>query len=133
MHEVIWRSFLSNVSDFYVNVLSGIDATTDFEDVGHSSDARELKKRYLIGTVTDKPVSGLVETVTDKPVSSLHKTVCNHFQREKVHLHCNQFLPVDVSVTYLVHNVDSMHFPLCSVPQAFVWPFFSVYLAVKYL
>ena len=28
---------------------SGMDATEVFEDVGHSSDAREILKKYLIG------------------------------------------------------------------------------------
>ncbi|KAL5467687.1 hypothetical protein EMCRGX_G031950 [Ephydatia muelleri] len=32
---------------------AGTDSTLDFEDVGHSHDARELQKRYLIGTVKD--------------------------------------------------------------------------------
>lgn len=29
----------------------GRDATEAFEDVGHSPDAREIQKKYLIGTV----------------------------------------------------------------------------------
>ena len=38
------------------NCSLGKDATESFEDVGHSLDARELQKSYLIGTVAD-PVS----------------------------------------------------------------------------
>jgi cytochrome b involved in lipid metabolism len=29
----------------------GMDATGDFEDIGHSSGAREILKEYLIGTL----------------------------------------------------------------------------------
>ena len=29
----------------------GTDSTQDFEDVGHSTDARELQKRFLIGRI----------------------------------------------------------------------------------
>ena len=32
---------------------SGIDGTEPFEDVGHSSDARELMKEYLIGQIQE--------------------------------------------------------------------------------
>ncbi|XP_039757305.1 cytochrome b5-like [Pararge aegeria] len=31
--------------------VAGKEATQDFEDVGHSDDARELMKKYLIGTL----------------------------------------------------------------------------------
>ena len=32
---------------------SGLDATEPFEDVGHSTDARELMAEYLIGTIQE--------------------------------------------------------------------------------
>lgn len=32
---------------------AGKDATEPFEDVGHSTDARELLKEYLIGTLPE--------------------------------------------------------------------------------
>lgn len=32
---------------------AGKDATESFEDVGHSTDARELMKRYKIGQLVD--------------------------------------------------------------------------------
>lgn len=32
---------------------AGKDATENFEDVGHSSDARDLMKQYLIGQVAE--------------------------------------------------------------------------------
>ncbi|XP_039061365.1 cytochrome b5-like [Hibiscus syriacus] len=35
---------------------SGKDATDDFEDVGHSDDARELMKKYVIGEVDSTTV-----------------------------------------------------------------------------
>lgn len=38
---------------------AGGDATENFEDVGHSSDARELSKTYIIGEV--HPVSTFLE------------------------------------------------------------------------
>ncbi|XP_037432352.1 cytochrome b5-like [Triticum dicoccoides] len=31
--------------------LAGMDATTNFEDVGHSSDAREMMDMYYIGVI----------------------------------------------------------------------------------
>lgn len=34
---------------------SGKDATESFEDVGHSTDAREMMKDYLIGEIEHKP------------------------------------------------------------------------------
>ncbi|KAK9013706.1 hypothetical protein V6N11_041705 [Hibiscus sabdariffa] len=46
---------------------SGKDATDDFEDVGHSDDARELMKKYCIGEV-DSTTVPLRRTV--KPLSS---------------------------------------------------------------
>uniref|UniRef100_A0A915L5H4 Cytochrome b5 n=1 Tax=Romanomermis culicivorax TaxID=13658 RepID=A0A915L5H4_ROMCU len=33
---------------------AGHDATEGFEDVGHSSDAREMRKQFLIGYLADK-------------------------------------------------------------------------------
>ena len=41
-----------------VQLFSGGDATEAFEDVGHSTDARELMKDYLVGElpeVIDRP------------------------------------------------------------------------------
>ena len=38
----------------------GGDATENFEDVGHSSDARELMENYLIGELTDVSILGKV-------------------------------------------------------------------------
>ena len=32
---------------------AGIDSTEGFEDVGHSSDAREMLKEYLIGELQE--------------------------------------------------------------------------------
>ena len=43
-----------------VSCIVGRDATEAFEDVGHSPDARELQKKYLIGTVSG-PRKALVE------------------------------------------------------------------------
>lgn len=40
---------------FIVFIVTGRDATEAFEDVGHSNDARELMKDYLIGEL--HPVS----------------------------------------------------------------------------
>jgi len=34
-----------------LSMLAGGDATDSFEDVGHSTDARELMKDYLIGEI----------------------------------------------------------------------------------
>ena len=34
-------------------VSAGLDATNAFEDVGHSTDAREVANKYLIGVVAD--------------------------------------------------------------------------------
>lgn len=34
-----------------ITELAGKDATASFEDVGHSKDAREMTKDYLIGTL----------------------------------------------------------------------------------
>ena len=41
---------------------SGIDSTVIFEDVGHSSDAREMLKEYLIGELQEADKKGTVDT-----------------------------------------------------------------------
>merc|ERR1711982_162056 len=41
---------------------AGIDATENFEDVGHSSDAREMLKDYLIGELQESDKKGTVDT-----------------------------------------------------------------------
>nr|XP_004654698.3 cytochrome b5 [Jaculus jaculus] len=53
---------------------AGGDATENFEDVGHSTDARELSKTYIIGEVHPddrsklaKPSEPLITTVESKP------------------------------------------------------------------
>ncbi|KAK9511466.1 hypothetical protein O3M35_000115 [Rhynocoris fuscipes] len=35
--------------------LAGGDGTECFDDIGHSDDAKALRQRYLIGTLTDHP------------------------------------------------------------------------------
>merc|ERR1712241_74867 len=40
---------------------SGTDGTEPFEDVGHSSDARELMEEYLIGTLQESDRKGSVD------------------------------------------------------------------------
>ncbi|NXP80840.1 CYB5B protein, partial [Ramphastos sulfuratus] len=53
---------------------AGRDATESFEDVGHSTDAREMLKQYYIGEV--HPKTGQGETVT----AALRVVVCSsHF------------------------------------------------------
>jgi len=37
---------------------SGLDGTESFEDVGHSTDARELMEQYLIGTLQESDRKG---------------------------------------------------------------------------
>jgi len=41
---------------------SGLDATEPFEDVGHSTDARELMAEYLIGTIQESDRKGTSNT-----------------------------------------------------------------------
>ena len=41
---------------------AGIDSTEAFEDVGHSSDAREMLKEYLIGELQEADKKGTVDT-----------------------------------------------------------------------
>lgn len=42
----------NNVGDrFMLKMVAGKDATDDFEDVGHSDDARDMMNKYLIGNV----------------------------------------------------------------------------------
>jgi cytochrome b involved in lipid metabolism len=41
---------------------SGIDATEEFEEIGHSSDAREMLKEYLIGELEEADKKGTVDT-----------------------------------------------------------------------
>lgn len=54
----------------------GTDATTDFEDVGHSSDARDMMKKYLIGElhpddkVEKKSIWGSGSSTSDQAASS---------------------------------------------------------------
>ena len=43
-------------------VNAGIDSTEVFEDVGHSSDAREMLKEYLIGELQEADKKGTVYT-----------------------------------------------------------------------
>uniref|UniRef100_A0A915IEZ3 Cytochrome b5 heme-binding domain-containing protein n=1 Tax=Romanomermis culicivorax TaxID=13658 RepID=A0A915IEZ3_ROMCU len=46
---------------------AGRDATESFEDVGHSSDAREMRKQYLIGCLKPDDKSGT--TKAKEPVT----------------------------------------------------------------
>lgn len=49
------KCVFSSYKTWYVCLLCvplGRDATEAFEDVGHSPDAREIQKKYLIGTVS---------------------------------------------------------------------------------
>nr|KAF6422089.1 cytochrome b5 type A [Rousettus aegyptiacus] len=53
---------------------AGDDATENFEDIGHSSDARELSKTFVIGEVhpddrakMSKPSESLLTTVDSNP------------------------------------------------------------------
>ena len=41
---------------------AGIDSTEEFEEIGHSSDARELLKEYLIGELQEADKKGTVDT-----------------------------------------------------------------------
>merc|ERR1711909_210045 len=41
---------------------AGIDATENFEDVGHSSDAREMLEEYLIGELQESDKKGTVDS-----------------------------------------------------------------------
>lgn len=58
----------------------GKNATEHFEDVGHSSEARELMKKYKVGTISDPenvPASGQggsSSTKFEKPVHSYTKS-----------------------------------------------------------
>jgi len=45
---------------YYCYSSIGGDATENFEDVGHSSDARELMETYLIGELADVSILGRV-------------------------------------------------------------------------
>jgi len=51
---------------------AGKDATENFEDVGHSSDARDLMKQYLIGELAeeDKTKKKVKEQAWSKPAYS---------------------------------------------------------------
>ncbi|KAL4313578.1 hypothetical protein GQ457_01G054810 [Hibiscus cannabinus] len=51
---------------------SGKDATGDFEDVGHSDDARNMMKKYYIGEVDSSTVSAPKKT-KPLPYSVTHK------------------------------------------------------------
>ena len=44
------RFFVDSKCQFF----TGKDATTAFQDVGHSSDAIELRKKYLIGRLSEE-------------------------------------------------------------------------------
>ena len=41
---------------------AGRDATSDFEDVGHSEDARKLMKKYLVGKLDTTSAPNAVAT-----------------------------------------------------------------------
>uniref|UniRef100_A0A8D2CQ86 Cytochrome b5 n=1 Tax=Sciurus vulgaris TaxID=55149 RepID=A0A8D2CQ86_SCIVU len=43
---------------------AGGDATENFEDVGHSTDARELSKTYIIGELHPEPLITTVESTS---------------------------------------------------------------------
>jgi len=51
-----------------LSVGAGTDATSSFEDVGHSEDAREMQAKYLIGTIIgpkkQEPVSDPIFSFT---------------------------------------------------------------------
>lgn len=38
---------------FVIKIISGKNATESFEDIGHSTDARELMKQYKIGELCE--------------------------------------------------------------------------------
>lgn len=46
-------SCVSGYNNCGLNLLIGKDGTAAFEDVGHSSDARDLMKQYQIGVLAD--------------------------------------------------------------------------------
>lgn len=43
---------------------AGHDGTEAFEDVGHSSDAREMRKQFLIGELVEEEKKPKLEKVT---------------------------------------------------------------------
>lgn len=55
--------------------LSGRDATREFEDVGHSDEARELREKYLVGLVRKETKEELAQAEKEgvKPVYSANQ------------------------------------------------------------
>lgn len=51
---------------------SGSNATESFEDVGHSTDAREMMKEYLIGELTEVIDHILCYSIFDHFLLSIH-------------------------------------------------------------
>ena len=45
-----------------ITVISGTDATEEFEDIGHSDDAIEQMEKFVIGIVESKPAEPSVES-----------------------------------------------------------------------
>ena len=53
---------------------AGGDATESFEDVGHSSDAREMLKQYYIGDVHPVRTSRARSVCRERKLSSSHRS-----------------------------------------------------------
>ncbi|TKR81332.1 hypothetical protein L596_015215 [Steinernema carpocapsae] len=54
--------------DEVIAELAGQDATDGFNDVGHSSDARDMAKEYLIGRLPEDETATVVQDPTKPPV-----------------------------------------------------------------
>ena len=62
----VMHSSLTNLNTAFFCPIKGRDATDDFEDAGHSKDARELMEKFYIGEL-DPSSSAIPELETKEP------------------------------------------------------------------
>ncbi|CAP27099.1 Protein CBG06866 [Caenorhabditis briggsae] len=52
-----------------ITQLAGLDSTTEFDDVGHSKDAMEMAKEYLIGQLPESEIPEVQPAAAPAPVT----------------------------------------------------------------
>lgn len=57
------------LTETHLGIYIGKDATTDFEDVGHSNDAQEKMKEFLIGEIDESTIP-VKDEYTPPPTAS---------------------------------------------------------------
>ncbi|KAM6135483.1 cytochrome b5 isoform 2-T2 [Pterocles gutturalis] len=80
---------------------AGGDATENFEDVGHSTDARTLSETFIVGELHPMTIdaSKVVLNLVTSPVPPCLRNACFHFIRNK-HLDSAVFVHETIKIMY---------------------------------